>query len=450
MLFAWLKKYLPRSLYGRAALILLVPVVVIQVVVLVAFSQRYFEDITRQLMRGVVADVGLYLTVIEEMPESEIAVAMDMLDQQLGFSSTLGAAHPVETRRDWYDFSARVIRGELEAGLFEIDGVDTETAPSWVVFSTVTERGRLTVKFPRNRASARNPHQLMVWTLFTGIVITLIAAVFLRNQLRPIRRLAQAAAAFGRGETLPYRLAGATEVRSAGAAFLNMRTRIERQIEQRTLMLSGVSHDLRTPLTRLKLGLSMLEAEGADVDEIAAMQADIEEMEGLITAFLDFARADALEDPMPCDLKRLIQAVHEKAVRAGGKVNLLALPEKPCVLAVRQESLTRALDNLVSNGMRYGENVQLSLNLYDRSAVLSVEDDGPGISPTARDEAMQPFVRLDPSRNQDKGSGVGLGLAIALDIARRHGGILRLGKSETLGGLKADLVLPRHWVDAER
>jgi two-component system osmolarity sensor histidine kinase EnvZ len=444
MVFNWLKKYMPRGIYARGALILLVPVVVIQLVVIVAFSQRYFEDITRQLSRGVVAEIGLYVETVEGIPADQVPVALQHLDTRLDFKTSVGSDTAVEDRRRWYDFSSRVIASELRSRIDGVEGVDVASDTRIVRTSILTDGGRLTIELPRSRASASNPHQLMVWTAFTGLVMTLIAFIFLRNQLRPIRQLARVAESFGRGESKPYRPAGAAEVRAAGAAFLNMRSRIERQIEQRTLMLSGVSHDLRTPLTRIRLGLSMLDVPEEDAEEIAAMQADLDEMEQLINTFLDFARSEATETPEQVDLVELVRSAKERAERAGGEVKLGAMPEAPVMLNLRPAALSRALDNLMSNARRYGTTAQLSLTEFDRAVVISVEDNGPGIAPDVRERALQPFVRLDTARNQNRGSsGVGLGLAIAHDVARRHGGTLRLGESEDLGGLKADIVLAR-------
>ncbi|WP_417261152.1 ATP-binding protein [Celeribacter sp.] len=443
MLFEWLKKYMPRGIYGRGALILLVPVVVIQIVVIVAFSQRYFADITRQLSRGVVAEISLYVVSADTLPMAQVPLALQELDERLGFASTFGAEAPVADQRRWYDYSSRVIEQELRSAIDGVEGMDVASDTQRVRVSIMTEAGRLTLDVPRRRASAANPHQLVVWTAFTGLVMTLIAFIFLRNQLRPIRQLARAAESFGRGESRPYRPAGAIEVRSAGAAFLNMRSRIERQIEQRTLMLSGVSHDLRTPLTRIRLGLSMLDVPEADAEEVTAMQADLDEMERLIEAFLDFARSDATEDPEAVDLVAFVEAAKERAERAGGVVELGDMPDQEVVLKLRPVALARALDNLMSNARRYGTTARIGLALFERAVVISVEDDGPGIALEGRERALQPFVRLDESRNQNRGSGVGLGLAIAHDVARRHGGTLRLGESAGLGGLKADLVLAR-------
>jgi two-component system osmolarity sensor histidine kinase EnvZ len=217
-----------------------------------------------------------------------------------------------------------------------------------------------------------------------------------------------------------------------------MRGRIEAMIEQRTLMLSGVSHDLRTPLTRMKLGLSMLE----DGPEVEALLRDVAEMEALLSTFLDFARGEALDDPVLSDPVRLARDLVADVERAGGQVTLVA-PDRVSAVMLRPQAVRRCLSNLISNAQRYGQTVRLSVALPNRSIRFTIEDDGPGIPADRRLEAVKPFARLDEARNQDKGSGVGLGLAIARDIAQRHGGSLHLGDSADLGGLRVDLVLPR-------
>jgi two-component system osmolarity sensor histidine kinase EnvZ len=292
--------------------------------------------------------------------------------------------------------------------------------------------------FDRGRVSASNPHQLLVLMVFTGFLMTLIAFVFLRNQLRPIKRLADVSEAFGKGRIEDYRPAGATEVRAAGRAFLDMRARIDRQIEQRTMMLSGVSHDLRTPLTRLKLGLALLE----DQDEAEALMRDVGDMEILLDEFLAFARDDSLDDLVSCDPAELVQTVTAKFTNSGQRVTLGAIVGEG-VAMLRPVAVGRALENLIGNAVRYGTNCRVSLEIRERVLLMAVEDDGPGIPADQIEDALKPFVRLDAARNQDRGSGVGLGLSIASDIARRHGGALELGKSADLGGLRAVLVLAR-------
>jgi two-component system osmolarity sensor histidine kinase EnvZ len=273
--------------------------------------------------------------------------------------------------------------------------------------------------------------------VFFGGVMTLIAFIYLRNQLRPITRLAQAAEAFGKGRNIQYRPSGAVEVRAAGRAFLDMRARIERQIEQRTLMLSGVSHDLRTPLTRMKLSLSMLEdAEAAD------LRRDVDEMQNMLDEFLNFARGISEAEPELVDPADLLRDLVEDFIRAGKPVRIAAVLGEGTV-PLRRIAMRRAVENLINNAVRYGSHAEVSMLLTDKALRIRVEDDGPGIPPEQRVEAVKPFTRLDEARNQNRGSGVGLGLAITTDIARAHGGSLRLGQSARLGGLQADILISR-------
>jgi two-component system osmolarity sensor histidine kinase EnvZ len=294
------------------------------------------------------------------------------------------------------------------------------------------------VTLARSRVTATNPHQLLVVTALASMLMTAVAYVFLRNQLSPVTRLAAAAEAFGRGQILPYRPRGATEVRAAGAAFLDMRARIERHLDQRTLMLSGVSHDLRAPLTRMKLGLSMMPPDAETQD----LQGDVEDMVRLVDEFLAFARGDAMEETALVEPQSLVDQVVEKARRAGLPVSL-GLCLGVGQVELRPQAMIRALDNLVGNAVRYGNRAVVSYAITDKALRLTVEDDGPGIPKDKRDEALLPFARLDAARDPNRGGGVGLGLSIASDVARSHGGVLRLGESADLGGLQADMVLGR-------
>ncbi|MEO0830791.1 MAG: ATP-binding protein, partial [Pseudomonadota bacterium] len=300
------------------------------------------------------------------------------------------------------------------------------------------QHGPVELRFSRRKVSAASPHQLLVLMLFTGLVMTAVAFVYLRNQLRPITRLARAAEAFGKGRVVDYSPGGAQEVRAAGQAFLAMRARIERQTQSRTMMLSGISHDLRTPLTRLKLGLSMQEP-SQDVED---MERDVTDMEALLGTFLDFARSESLDDPEECDAFELARGAVERGSRSGDVV-LGELEGPDGTVRLRPLAVQRALANLVGNALRYAGRAEVSVSVSPRTVRFTVQDDGPGIPPDRREEALRPFARLDAARNQDRGAGVGLGLAIAVDIARSHGGTLRLGESTSMGGLRADLVLAR-------
>jgi two-component system osmolarity sensor histidine kinase EnvZ len=428
MSFDWLKRTMPRGLYGRAFLILILPVVTLQLVVSVVFIQRHFEGVTRQMTSEIARSLNVAM-----QPDDQIRpLSLDF--EVIGVSED---GIPAGSDRRWYDFSALVVIDEL---MSRVRGIRQVVTPNDAdVFVFLERDGELyRVRFGRNRASASNPHQLLVNMIFFGVLMTTIAYLYLRNQLRPITRLADAAEAFGRGRHVAYTPAGAREVRIAGHAFLDMRARIERQIEQRTMMLSGVSHDLRTPLTRMKLELSMLSEE-----ERSALEGDVTEMERLIDAFLDFARGDAEAGTAePTDPAALVRAIVDDQVRAGRDVQLAEVEGQGDV-PLRSVSIRRAVENLIGNAVRYGSRCEVSLRITPNALRIRVEDDGPGIRPEDRDEAVRPFVRLDPSRNQNRGSGVGLGLAIAADIARAHGGVLRLGASETLGGLRADIVIGR-------
>ncbi|MCT4555862.1 MAG: ATP-binding protein [Pelagimonas sp.] len=428
MSFQWLKRYMPRSLYGRAALILVLPVVTLQLVVSVVFIQRHFEGVTEQLSREMARAVTMAVDLAGQVPPDQ--PVLDLLLQPIN-----AADLPAQDMRRWYDFTGLIVIRTLKD---RVDGLERVALPDdHELRLYLRHDGALwLIEAERERVSASNPHQLLVNMVFFGALMTLIAYLYLRNQLRPITRLARAAEAFGRGRNETYSPAGAVEVRAAGHAFLDMRARIERHIEQRTMMLSGVSHDLRTPITRLRLGLSLLDSEDRE-----PLERDVEDMQRLIDAFLDFARGDAQSaEAEPCNPETLLRSIVEDAQRAGQDVTLGEV-EPGRDVPLRPAALRRAVENLVGNAVRYGSRCQVSMSLSARALRIRVEDDGPGIAPDQRENALRPFVRLDPARNQNRGPGVGLGLAIAADIARAHGGVLRLGESESLGGLRADIVI---------
>lgn len=435
-----LKSIMPRSLYGRAALILIVPIVTIQLVVSVTFIQRHFEKVTRQLTTGVNSELVLILTEVEAAgTEAEAKARLAELSEALKIKSSLPAQGQPATAdvREFYDLSGRVVIMTLREAVPLAGGVDLVTEGD-VNLWMPSRWGVIWFQIDRNRFSASNPHQLLVLMIVASVLLTVIAFLFLSNQLRPIKLLAEAAEAFGKGRVIPYRPRGAIEVRAAGNAFLDMRARIERQIEQRTLMLSGVSHDLRTPLTRLRLGLSMLPED----DETEALLGDVADMERLVAEFLAFVRGDATEESAEVDPLLIARKVADNAERTGRKVAVVDEAGGNPV-RLRPQAVTRALENLVGNALRFGAQARITVSLGERALRYVVEDDGPGIPPERREEALAPFARLDDARDPNRGGGVGLGLAIAADIARSHGGTLRLGTSEALGGLRAELVLAR-------
>ena len=424
---------MPKRLYYRAALILVFPVVFLQLIVSIVFIQRHFEGVTVQMTRTVAAELDLITEVIER----DGAVAAQQIARSLGMSMSIVSQETnFLERRRVYDLTGLVVRREL-LSLPEILNVDL---PDNKKVNARIKSGQeyFDLQFSRRRVSASNPHQLIVYLLVFGAFFTVIAFFYLRNQLRPITRLADAAEAFGLGENVPYDPSGALEVRAAGQAFLDMRERIQRHLKQRTMILSGVSHDLRTPLTRLKLGLSFLPEEQRE-----PLEKDVEDMNLLLNEFLDFAKQDNETDLPTEDINPtvLVNELIENFRRTGIQIesigeignNLFKLKPFP---------IKRALENLINNADRYGQKILIEKKIENNFLIFSVHDDGPGIDEAHYDEVLQPFTRLDPSRNQNRGSGVGLGLPIAKEIAEGQGGSLKLSKSDILSGLNAALIIP--------
>ncbi len=424
---------MPKRLYYRAALILVFPVVFLQLIVSIVFIQRHFEGVTVQMTRTVAAELDLITEVIER----DGAVAAQQIARSLGMSMSIVSQETnFLERRRVYDLTGLVVRREL-LSLPEILNVDL---PDNRKVNARIKSGQeyFDLQFSRRRVSASNPHQLIVYLLVFGAFFTVIAFFYLRNQLRPITRLADAAEAFGLGENVPYDPSGALEVRAAGQAFLDMRERIQRHLKQRTMILSGVSHDLRTPLTRLKLGLSFLPEEQRE-----PLEKDVEDMNLLLNEFLDFAKQDNETDLPTEDINPtvLVNELIENFRRTGIQIesigeignNLFKLKPFP---------IKRALENLINNADRYGKKILIEKKIENNFLIFSVHDDGPGIDEAHYDEVLQPFTRLDPSRNQNRGSGVGLGLPIAKEIAEGQGGSLKLSKSDILSGLNAALIIP--------
>lgn len=437
MISHWLKQYSPRSLYGRAALILIVPIVSMQLVVSFVFIKRDLEDVTTQMTATVLREIHLLQQEAQgAVTQSDVLVQLAPLLRPLEMQMRFLNGPVPEDYMSWYEVSGQVVRDKLAA---ELPNFLSAQFPDNREVTMVLDSawGPVELRIDRRRLTAAAPHQLIVTMVFFGFFMMLISFVYLRNQLRPIKRLAAAAEAFGRGRNVPYSPRGAIEVRAAGSAFVDMRARIERQIEQRTLMLSGVSHDLRTPLTRMKLGLAMI-----DDAEAAPLLQDVDEMQALLDAFLDFSRGASTGEAEPVDPFALVDRIvadwrrQDKDVMLGESLGGGEIP-------LRKQAIRRAVENLISNAVRYGTRARVSVVLSERALRIRVEDDGPGIPAEQRGDAIRPFTRLDPARNQNLGSGVGLGLAIVADIARAHGGTLRLGESGDLGGLQADIVIGR-------
>lgn len=434
-----LQRILPRGLYGRAALILLVPIVTIQLVFSLEFIQRQYEDVTRQMTQGVAIDLAYLLAEVEasETPDAALRRVGKVAEAlEITLAVPAAASAPMTDRQAAVDLSGATIIATLRERLPSLIAVDLTDENRTVRLRFDSRHGSVSAELSRRRMSATNPHQLLVLMIFTSILMAVIAYMFLRNQLRPITKLAKAAEEFGKGRNVSYRPRGAVEVRAAGQAFLDMRERIERQIEQRTLMLSGVSHDLRTPLTRLRLGLALMPEDA----ETLSLQRDVADMERMVEEFLAFVRGDAMEGAETVDAVKLAEDV---VARFGGNCRLAEVIGKSEPVMLRPQAISRALENLLGNAQRYSQTIEMRLEFREHALCFRIEDDGPGIPQEARSEALKPFARLDRSRDPNRGGGVGLGLSIAADIARSHGGTLSLWESVRLGGLRVDLVIAR-------
>ena len=424
---------MPKRLYWRAAFILLFPVIFLQLIVSVVIIKRHFEGVTEQMTGTVASQIKLIATKVEaaEIDAAiELSEALNMKLLAVESDKSIGS-----NSKRFYDVSGIVVIRELyklkwvqNVDLLDDDYVTVTLRLADMIFQ---------LQFDRARVSASNPHQLIVNMVVFGAFFTLIAFMYLRNQLRPITRLAVAAEAFGRGQTVPYTASGAIEVKAAGNAFLEMRNRIERHIEQRTMILSGVSHDLRTPLTRLKLGISLL-----DSDDKEPLERDLEEMRLMLDEFLTFAKAQDNEQSNfeLLTVSSIIDSLKDDYQRSNAKLQV-ANNITTGSYFMRPSLIRRALDNIIGNALRYGTRANLKVTVDNEYINFIVEDDGPGIPEEMRPEALKPFSRLDPARNQDKGMGVGLGLPIASDIAQAHGGSLRLLKSDKYGGLRAEFKI---------
>lgn len=431
--FQLIKARLPKGLYQRSLIIIIAPVVLLQAALTHTFYERHWQRVTEQLSSAIGAEIAFIIDTRQYADEATSrldAEAMDRFGFTLGFQP--GARLPDKGTESILEETIHAKLGESIKLPFWFDVVRRE---QYVDIRVAVEAGVLQVLVPASRVYATNWHIFLVWMIVTSILLLTVAVLFLRNQVRPILRLAYAAEAFGKGRDLPsFKPAGAREVRSAAEAFVDMRDRIKRHIEQRTEMLAGVSHDLRTPLTRMKLNLALMR----ESPEIADLRADIREMEHMLDEYLDFARGQGGEDPQLTDLSGLAADLCEAVRREGHDVRLSA--EGETMVRVRRQAFRRCLGNLIANATRYGSRIEVSVARSESAIEIAVDDDGPGIPEDQREEAFRPFRRLDPSRDPNK-AGVGLGLSIARDIARGHGGDIIL-ETSARGGLRAVIRLP--------
>jgi two-component system osmolarity sensor histidine kinase EnvZ len=434
-----IKRWLPTSLFGRSLLIIVLPIALMQLAVTWIFFDAHWQTVTSRLADGLAGDIAWAVESYQDDPRPEVLTKIaERAERSMSLSIVLLEDGTIPRRQPSSIFTAldRALDKALSEKLSVPYWYDTIRFPAYVDIRVEAPNGVLRIIAPRDRAYATQGHIFIFWMALATLLLTAIAILFIRNQVRAIERLADAAETFGKGGDVddfkPY---GAKEVRQAAQAFIAMKNRIQRHIDQRTAMLASVSHDLRTPLTRLKLELALAEPS----KRIEAMQSDLSEMEHMIDEYLAFARGEGGEAVQPVTLWKLLHAVGEDAARAGAKVEIDADPHLQ--LSLRPNAMRRALSNLVMNAAAHADRIEIAVVATTAGGVeIIVDDNGPGIPPEQFEEAFKPFSRLDESRNQNE-KGVGLGLAIARDVARGHGGDLTLDISP-LGGLRAVLRLP--------
>ena len=435
----FVKRRLPTSLWGRSLLIIVLPVLVMQVAVTWAFFDMHWQTVTARLSDGLAGDIAWAAETWRDDPTpANLAVLSERAQRSMSLSIALqeGATLPQEARRGPIGVIDRTLERALATRLDQPFWFDTTRYPAYVDIRLQQPQGVLRIIAPRERAVATQAHIFVLWLTIATVLLMSVAILFIRNQVRAIERLAEAAEAFGRGEASEqFKPHGAREVRAAANAFLAMRERIQRHIDQRTALLASVSHDLRTPLTRLRLELAL----APPFKRAKAMQGDLDEMEHMIDEYLAFARGEAGEAAQAMSIIDMLEAAADDARRAGAAVEVIAPAD--LTASLRPLAFKRALTNLAGNAAAHGEHVRLSARALPSGGLeVAVEDDGPGIPDEMHDEAFRPFSRLDASRNQNR-KGVGLGLAIARDVARGHGGDITLERSD-MGGLRALIRLP--------
>jgi two-component system osmolarity sensor histidine kinase EnvZ len=437
--FRFLKRYLPRGLFWRSLIIIVTPVVLLQAVVSYVFFERDLETTTRWMARDIAADAAFLVTLEDTHTPAERAKLRAQASRTLDYPVSFIPGATIDAQPQRHDTIDRALN-EVIGALFS-DRRDFTVAASRTTIDIRIEvhDGVVRMLVPRSRVTVTSPDIFLVWMVGSALILTAIAVLFLRNQVRPIERLARAAEAFGKGRAVPdFKPYGATEIRRASQAFITMRERVDRYVQQRTEMLAAISHDMKTPLSRMKLQLAMM-PESSDVQ---AMRGDITEMEYMLDEYLDFARGEGGEQATLEDLTELAEDAAAAAAGAHGmETALVAIAAPgPIMVQMRRKAMRRCATNLIENALKYGKTVTVTLSRDERFARLVVDDDGPGIAPERREEAFRPFHRLDEGRNLQTG-GSGLGLAIARDIARVHGGDVVLDKSP-LGGLRATVRLP--------
>jgi two-component system osmolarity sensor histidine kinase EnvZ len=434
-----LRDLLPKGLRARTLAMIILPVAIMQVAVVYGFFDQHWRTVTARLTQSTAGDVAYLVRSFEADPQGFDSVSQRFFETaDISADFAAGEALPSTLRPAFFTALDRMLRRALEANLDNEFWFDTTRYPAYVDIRVAASGGVLRLIVQRDQVFAPTGYIFLFWLAGATVLLTAVSILFIKNQVRAVLRLSEAAEAFGKGRDIEgFKPAGATEVRRAAQSFIEMRDRLRAHMEQRTALLASVSHDLRTPLTRLKLALAMA-PQGAWRDEA---QGEIGEMAAMLDEYLAFARGQGEGEPVEADIASIARQAMEAAARGGADIALDVAAESGALSApVRALALRRCIANLLDNAASFGTQVRIQVRRHDGAVEVLVDDDGPGIPPDRREQAFAPFSRLDDSRNQNR-AGVGLGLAIARDVARGHGGDVTLEDSP-LGGLRARLRIP--------
>jgi two-component system osmolarity sensor histidine kinase EnvZ len=435
----FLERHLPTGLYTRSLIIVIAPIVLLQTIMAGIILERHWDNVTKVLGRSLAREIGLVTDLYDRSDKSEAAIReIEFVANKrlrLGLEISRGGVLPPPIDRTLYSLVDDKMTKYLERETGRPFWINSTAQDGQVEIRVEAEKGLIfRIRTDEERAYAANTGVLLLAMLLSSLVLLLIAVIFLRKQIAPIVELANAAKSFGMGrEVTEFRPRGAREVRQAGLAFVDMKSRIARHVEQRTAMLAGVSHDLRTILTRFKLELAFL----GDGPKIKPLKEDVEEMQRMLEAYMAFVRGDGGERSEDVNLAQMFSSVASAVARGKSHV---ALDVQDVNVSIKPNAFRRLISNLLGNAVRYASNVKVKGGVENRLLTILVDDDGPGIPAENREDAFRPFVRLDNARNLDE-TGTGLGLAIALDIAHAHGGDIELGESPA-GGLRAMVQIP--------
>jgi len=430
----FIKKILPKRLFYRSLIIVATPIILLQIIITIVFFDSLWIKANKGMTRSLVSEVKTLFEIYKDDKTNKEEI-LDLYNKNFDFVVRFkkDEIFPTEIPERWYSPMDRSLRRELKSAFPDSYWFDTTSYKETVYLKIKYNNGFLQIFFPKNKIAPSSARIFALWITLPGLLLITIAIVFLKNQTRPIVNLAKAAEKFGKGEYIKeFRPSGAKEIRQAAYEFDKMRKRITIHLKQRSEMLSGISHDLRTPLTRLKLQLAMLKQQ----DLAKKMSDDIEEMERMLNEYLEFSRHQKNEETEVVDLNDVIKDILSKYENK----NINSDIENNLRINIRPNSIKRCLANLIDNGLVYGKKVEIIVKKTLNHIIIFVDDDGPGIPKNERLNVMKPFYRIDKSRGQNK-SGVGLGLSITNDIIRSHGGNIALEKSP-LNGLRVKISLP--------